>query len=58
MLASHGRYPCTPFTSRPDFLWPEGKRLAVYLAVNMDLQEGTCDEPSLSGCVDRPRCRP
>ena len=32
MLASHGRYPCAPCKSRPDFLWPDGKRLAVYVA--------------------------
>ena len=35
MLASHGRYPCAPFKARPDFLWPDGKRLAIYLAVNV-----------------------
>ena len=36
MLASHGRYPCTPWKDRPDFQWPDGKRLAVYLAVNVE----------------------
>jgi hypothetical protein len=33
MLASHGRYPCAPWKDRPDFQWPDGKRLAVSLAV-------------------------
>jgi allantoinase len=36
MLASHGRYPCAPFKYRPDFQWPDGKRLAVYVAVNVE----------------------
>ena len=36
MLASHGRYPCAPWKDRPDFQWPDGKRLAVYLAVNVE----------------------
>jgi hypothetical protein len=36
MLASHDRYPCTPFKYRPAFQWPDGKRLAVYLAVNVE----------------------
>jgi peptidoglycan/xylan/chitin deacetylase (PgdA/CDA1 family) len=33
-LAGHGRYDYVPITRRPDFDWPDGKRLAVYLAVN------------------------
>lgn len=33
-LAGHGRYDYRPITQRPDFDWPEGKRLAVYLAIN------------------------
>lgn len=33
MLASHGRFPYVPVTRRPDFAWPGGARLAVYVAV-------------------------
>ena len=33
-LAGHGRYEYVPITRRPDFDWPDGKRLAVYLAIN------------------------
>ena len=33
MLPSHGRFPYSAIPQRPDFSWPGGKRLAVYLAV-------------------------
>jgi hypothetical protein len=33
MLPSHGRFPYSPIGARPDFDWPDGRRLAVYLAV-------------------------
>jgi allantoinase len=33
-LPSHGRYDYSPITQRPDFDWPGGKRLAIYLGVN------------------------
>jgi hypothetical protein len=33
-LSGHGRYDYQPIAQRPDFDWPDGKRLAVYLAVN------------------------
>jgi allantoinase len=33
MLPTHGRFDYSPITARPDFSWPEGKRLAVYIAV-------------------------
>ena len=33
MLPSHGRFPYSAITERPDFTWPEGKRLALYVAV-------------------------
>ncbi|WP_425417014.1 polysaccharide deacetylase family protein [Oricola indica] len=35
-LADHGRYPFSPITARPDFSWPEGKRLAVYVGMNLE----------------------
>ncbi len=36
MLPGHGRYDYVPITRRPDFTWPGGKRLAVYIAVNLE----------------------
>jgi allantoinase len=33
MLRDHGRFEYSPITARPDFSWPEGRRLAVYIAV-------------------------
>jgi len=35
-LTSHGRYEYSPITRRPDFSWPDGKRLAVYLGMNLE----------------------
>ncbi|MGG7566739.1 polysaccharide deacetylase family protein [Rhodovulum sp. DZ06] len=35
-LPSHGRFDYSPITDRPDFTWPGGKRLAVYLGVNLE----------------------
>jgi peptidoglycan/xylan/chitin deacetylase (PgdA/CDA1 family) len=35
-LAQHGRYPYLPINGRPDYLWPNGKRLAVYFAINIE----------------------
>lgn len=33
MLPSHNRFPYSPIVSRPNFTWPGGKRLAVYVAL-------------------------
>jgi len=35
-LKSHGRYPYTPLRGRPDYSWPGGKRLAIYVALNLE----------------------
>jgi allantoinase len=35
-LPGHGRFPYSPITGRPDFDWPGGKRLAVYVALNLE----------------------
>jgi len=32
----HRRYPFVPITDRPDFTWPEGRRLAVYIGLNLE----------------------
>lgn len=36
MLNSHNRFPYSPIVGRPDFTWPEGKRLAVHLCLNLE----------------------
>lgn len=36
MLKSHDRYDYSSIVSRPDYSWPGGKRLAVYVAVNVE----------------------
>lgn len=35
-LPHHGRYAYSPITERPEFDWPEGRRLAVYLGMNLE----------------------
>jgi hypothetical protein len=37
MLASHGRYPYSPITARTPYDWPNGTRLAVYVAINVEV---------------------
>jgi peptidoglycan/xylan/chitin deacetylase (PgdA/CDA1 family) len=35
-LRGHGRFDYSAIVDRPDFSWPQGKRLAVYLALNLE----------------------
>ena len=35
-LPSHNRYPYSPIVKRPDYSWPDGKRLAFYVALNIE----------------------
>ncbi len=35
-LRSHGRYAYVPITRRQPYDWPNGTRLAVFLAVNLE----------------------
>jgi allantoinase len=35
-LASHGRYSYRAINTRPDYVWPNGTRLAVYLGLNLE----------------------
>lgn len=35
-LATHGRFEYAAITGRPGFSWPGGKRLAVYVALNLE----------------------
>lgn len=36
ILPGHGRYDYSPITARRDWSWPGGRRLAVYLGVNLE----------------------
>ncbi|MFN3460336.1 MAG: polysaccharide deacetylase family protein [Oceanibaculum sp.] len=36
MLSTHGRYEYVPIVGRPDYRWPGEKRLAVYVALNLE----------------------
>ncbi|MEM7407844.1 MAG: polysaccharide deacetylase family protein [Pseudomonadota bacterium] len=35
-LPDHGRFTYSAITERPDFCWPDGRRLAVYVALNLE----------------------
>ena len=35
-LPQHGRYDYSPIIERPDYSWPEGKRLAFFFALNIE----------------------
>lgn len=36
-LSQHGRYAYRPIVGRPDYAWPGGRRLAIYLGVNHEV---------------------
>ena len=36
-VAHHGRYAYRPIVERPDYSWPDGRRLAIYLGVNHEV---------------------
>ena len=35
-IRGHGRYDYSPLRGRPDYSWPDGRRLAVYFALNLE----------------------
>jgi hypothetical protein len=35
-IPTHGRYPYSPITERQHYDWPEGKRLAIYVGLNLE----------------------
>ena len=35
-VPGHDRFPYVPITRRPDYRWPNGARLAVYLGFNLE----------------------
>ena len=36
MLKQHNRYPYSSLQSRAQYEWPDGKKLAVYVAMNIE----------------------
>ena len=47
MPKGHGLYPYSPITKRPDYVWPNGARLAVYFALGVeeyDFGEGMAED--------------
>lgn len=36
MLRTHGRYDYSPITERPDYTWPNGARLALYVGLGIE----------------------
>ena len=52
MLQSHGRFDYSAITERPGFTWPHGKRLAIYVALNLEAYafgEGLIEEIATPG---------
>lgn len=52
MLASHDRFDYSPITDRRAFTWPGGRRLAVYVALNLEAYafgEGLIEEIATPG---------
>jgi len=37
VLRNHGRYPYVPIVGRPVYNWPNGTRLAFYVAINVEV---------------------
>ena len=35
-LTTHGRFQYSAIDDRPDFTWPNNKRLAVYIGLNLE----------------------
>ncbi len=36
MLRSHDRFPYSPIIRRPEFSWPDGRRLAIHVSLNLE----------------------
>jgi hypothetical protein len=36
MLRTHGRFPYSPIVARPEFTWPNGRRLALHVCLNLE----------------------
>ncbi|MBV9346806.1 MAG: polysaccharide deacetylase family protein [Pseudolabrys sp.] len=36
LIRTHGRYPYSPINERPVYDWPDGRRLAIYIGLNLE----------------------
>jgi allantoinase len=57
-LEHHGRYGYSPIFERPDFCWPDEKRLALYVALNVEhftFADGLGHTPTSLGKAPDPR---
>ena len=57
MLSSHDRFPYSAIVDRPDYDWPNGARLAVYVGLNLEhfaFGEGLGGELAPRGSRDEP----
>lgn len=52
MLPKHGRFEFSPINERPDYSWPENKRLAICIVTNLEVyayRKGTGWDPAKTG---------
>jgi allantoinase len=57
VLSGHGRYDYSAIVHRPDYCWPGGRRLAVYVALNLEqyaFGEGMREEIAPAGPAGEP----
>ncbi len=55
LLTDHGRYGYSAIVDRPAYDWPDGKRLAFYVAVNLEVFSfGEGEGPELGGPKEQP----
>ena len=53
-LPTHGRFDFVPITQRPDYSWPGGKRLALWVALNVETFGFGLDGPVLGNPLPKP----
>ena len=51
MLAEPGHYDYAPYTGRPKIVWPNGARIAVWVAPNIEHYELELAEQSAQGAL-------
>lgn len=53
-LPTHGRFDFSPITDRPDYSWPGGKRLALWVAINVESFGYGLEGPTLGNPLPMP----
>lgn len=54
VLPTHGRFDFVPIVDRPDYSWPGGKRLALWVAINVETFGYGLDGPTLGNSLPMP----